>query len=187
MARKTGYRIYRSRSDSGYQHLHLELLFGDLEDAAKVYAKSGTEYDLETLKELREKTGSTLYLHTTCCGEDRAELRWQSHRRSHDDPEVRNGTTDAGTWSEWYALKIDSASFSQRTLSELQKIVRRLEKDHEWIHDASPAMVVTTLKNLGAVAVNYSSRVNAGVGRWYFDDDDPDRYVDAAYEETVTA
>ena len=172
---RIGYRIYRVESSvRGYRHLHLEIMPGDWLDAAEKYAQSGGDYELRILTELRNKTGQTHYLYTGC-RERGFELRWQTHY-------------EGGSWHPtWYAMRVESSRFNEATVALMQRLIRQTVKDGlNYLPDATPQQIITAIKNMGGLAVNYGGQdaPDLSVGYWHPDGEGNVALLDPGYPES---
>lgn len=190
---RIGYRlsiVTCQHSFGRYKHLHMELMEGCLCNASRDYELSGEQWKLELAKELREKTGTTQYLHCTSYGACEAELRWQAHKMDADDPRCRDEPELVGTYTDWYALNIQSAEYSDDALKMLRRIyTKTLSQDDVWsMRDASPRHVVKAIKALKGMEVGYGSRVEThGSGNWFIEYESKGTLLDPNYNEQSEA
>jgi hypothetical protein len=174
MPTRIGYRIGMC-TDRCYRHLTIQIRQGLWRNAAREYELDGSASTLGLLQELREKTGQTYYLDVGSSSyEAEFELRWQSHKLGSDDYAVRDNPDLLGKWQpEWYACKLEGATFSIDTIDLMKRVAQRVVQINggHSLYDASPAQVVEAIKALKGLAVNYGGekRVETPLGCWYPD------------------
>ncbi len=174
-----GYRIGVCKTSYGsdrYRHFNLQIYGGSILDAADKYRQTGSDYDLDFLKTVRErnkgcsweeKDRSTLYFYES--SNERFELRWQSHR----DYDYCNGD-----WKIPYAMRVDSAEYNQDTIKLMDRLLKAICKIND-NYDTTPEQAIRAIHSLGGCRIVYGDSLY----RWYLNPMSEDEISDIHWSD----
>jgi len=140
---KRGPNQYESRD---FAYLHIEIMLGETYDAAKEYDARPDKYHLERLEQIRSEGSTTKYFRDDSFNESKLDLQWLTSCENYN----QYGT-------EWFACKIEGASFTPRVSQLLGKLVKATGGKG---NDTTVGAVIEAMHAMGAKRVKYANNAS---------------------------